>query len=404
MDETEAGMVPLWGHGPGRGGGLAGAAECPGLGPGPDRARRSGPLAAGREGALRGPLVRGSLSGARWCVDLCPEPGEADLRRYREAGWDLQARSGPLAILKARTVADPEPVRSDLRWTGRDRFRRTVWPPLRTELETALALLFLLAALWLMARQGRRPPVGPADLLCRTSPLWLSLSFLCLAAGLLWSGAAGLSWWRREREGRAWRSTALSRWSARCRGILPGLERLFAALYVLFRLWELSMGVLGCHTTDPFRRAALRDRPVVMAEDLGLDGRTVSQADLSPVWALMVRGERYQETVRQDGGYQFLTCERYVCGTEGYAGRLARALADQCGTGDYEGLGTLDFQPAELGFDESWTARDGAFLLLRQGRTTALVGSYSTEGPGPDLTETERLRRVAERLEMEVEG
>ena len=147
-------------------------------------------------------------------------------------------------------------------------------------------------------------------------------------------------------------------------------------------------------------RGALRERPLVMAEEVGLNPDTVIYLSWEPVWSLQVQGGRYVEQTAPEGGYQFVYCQRYTCLSEGYAARLCRALREESGAYNYEGYGLLDFQPVELGLDESWSARDGSFLLLRQGRTVALTGVHVMGGGAPDLTEPETLAVIADRLDL----
>ena len=106
------------------------------------------------------------------------------------------------------------------------------------------------------------------------------------------------------------------------------------------------------------------------------------------------------EQMQAEGGYQYVYCQRYTCMSEGYAALLVRAIRAESGTYNYEGYGLLDFQRADLGFDGSWTAREGSFLLVRQGRTVALVGVHVMGGGAPDLTEPETLAILRDRLEL----
>ena len=87
--------------------------------------------------------------------------------------------------------------------------------------------------------------------------------------------------------------------------------------------------------------------------------------------------------------------------SDGYASLLVRAIRWESGRSGYEAYGLLDYVPVELGLDESWSARDSSFLLLREGRTVALVGAHILDGGAPDLTGERMWNAVLERLDLE---
>ena len=86
--------------------------------------------------------------------------------------------------------------------------------------------------------------------------------------------------------------------------------------------------------------------------------------------------------------------------SDGYAALLARAIRWESGHSGYKTYGILDFEPVELGLDESWSARDGSFLLLREGCTVVLAGAHFLGGGAPDLTEGSTWNAVLERLDL----
>ena len=335
----------------------------------------------------------------RYGVDLVePRPAaeEAYLRRCAEAGWNPILQVGNLAVLSARPVARPAPLRSGRKMDPRTYWRLAVRPALWGSAVLLFLLLALTAAFALMSWKG--VPARWSDLLCSTALFLAALGLLTALAGELYTLPAALGHWRRWKEGKAVRSRAAA---ARVRGALPRLSGLLMVLYVGFFLFETLLPLAGYsgHAVAA-HRGALRERPLVMAEEVGLNPDTVTYLSWEPVWSLQVQGGRYVEQTAPEGGYQFVYCQRYTCLSEGYAARLCRALREESGAYNYEGYGLLDFQPVELGLDESWSARDGSFLLLRQGRTVALTGVHVMGGGAPDLTEPETLAVIADRLDL----
>ena len=75
---------------------------------------------------------------------------------------------------------------------------------------------------------------------------------------------------------------------------------------------------------------------------------------------------------------------------------MAEARRSETARGKFH-WGELDwYQTPGLGFDQCWVAGGGAYLLLRQGKTVALVGCT-----GLDLTSPDNLGMLRTRLELE---
>ena len=345
----------------------------------------------------------------RYCVDLHRKPDEyaLDMEDYyqlcADAGWEYVAQSSGMAIFASSPVARPVPLQTDRKMEERTYWKRAIRPAILGHL-LLLGLLAALAALWgWLQWRGVGRAVKPSEILCSTACLFGALGVLCCVIGLLWSIPAGLLHWRRwkravERE----EPVASSPFWSRFRGGVGWLGWLLMELCVIFQLVELFIPFLGYSGYDvAAHRPELRERPLAMAEEMGVDPNAVTYIREEPVWSLLVQGLRYHEDAREEEGYQFLSCDRYTCVSDGYASLLVRAIRWESGRSGYEAYGLLDFVPVELGLDESWSARDGSFLLLREGRTVALVGAHILDGGAPDLTGERMWNAALERLDLE---
>ena len=340
----------------------------------------------------------------RYCVDLHRKPDEYaldmedDYQLCADAGWEYVAQSGGMAIFASSPVARPVPLQTDRKMEERTYWKRAIRPAILGHL-LLLGLLAALAALWgWLQWRGVGRAVKPSEILCSTACLLGALGVLCGVIGLLWSIPAGLLHWRRwQREELV---TSSPFWS-RIRGGVGWLGWLFLELLLVFQIVELFipfLGYSGCNVAA--HRPELRERPLAMAEEMGVDPNAVTYIREEPVWSALVQGSWYDEEARQEGGYQFLSCDRYACVSDGYAALLARAIRWESGHSGYKTYGILDFEPVELGLDESWSARDGSFLLLREGCTVVLAGAHFLGGGAPDLTEGSTWNAVLERLDL----
>ena len=323
--------------------------------------------------------------------------GEAYRSRCADGGWDPVAQAGNLVILASRPVAQPAHLRTEAGMEARSDWRLAVRPALWSGVSVLLVLLALLVGFGLM--NGHSAPVRWSGLLCSTALLLAVLGLLAGLAGSIWNLPAALLRWRHWKGGKTAPKSGPS--FARVRGALRRLGWLCTALFFVFSLFEAFLPLAGYSgRAVSAHRGALRERPLVMAEEVGLDPAAVTYLSWEPVWSLQARGGRYMEQMQAEGGYQYVYCQRYTCMSEGYAALLVRAIRAESGTYNYEGYGLLDFQRADLGFVGSWTAREGSFLLVRQGRTVALVGVHVMGGGAPDLTEPETLAILRDRLEL----
>ena len=265
-------------------------------------------------------------------------------------------------------------------------------------------LLAIAAAVVLMGYRYREYLAALTPLLCSTSFLcWILGTVFCLL-GLLWAIPAGILHWRRwkravEEDAPVPASHPVS---ARLLGHVQRLGGLMVRLYLLFCVVEafapLVVGYSGFDIAE--RRPAYRDHPLVMAEDVGLDDTKVGYLSDEPVFSPLVQGEKYMEEVATENGVDVVWCERYTCLTEWYAKVVTHGLLGDTARINDRGCGIMNFRPERLGTDGGWSAREGSFLLLREGRTVALVGVQCLGGDSPDLTEPEQLQTILERLEL----
>ncbi len=172
------------------------------------------------------------------------------------------------------------------------------------------------------------------------------------------------------------------------------LRRRTAILPALLVLASVIVGLLFPNMEGSSTSAvSLADWPVLQAADLDESWGSLSYIAYNRSASLLVSAYDYQE-FREGGQVQ---CQVYRCITEGTARYLLAQLGQR--DGDSVTLSTLSGEvslawngvsfsavslaPCELDFDESWlwTGDSGSLLLLRQGRTVAVISG------GADWTE-----------------
>ena len=207
----------------------------------------------------------------------------------------------------------------------------------------------------------------------------------------------GCAWKRAAEAGGA--APRLSETWARVRGGVDELGRLLMGLYFLCALLELALPLLGYSGYD----VAARQRSCGSPGHGGRSGCGPRRSGLScgraglfsvgPGTALL--GER-------PGGGRISECllralylyERGLCFL------LVRAICWENSRDNYTGYGLLEFIPAELGTDEAWSARDGAFSSSAGGADSGPGGEscHGRQRAGPDCPE--HLVDILDRLEM----
>lgn len=343
-------------------------------------------------------------SGPRHFVDLDirqfmdEEPDQDYLQLCADAGWEhIQTLRGML-LFRAAEGQDPTPIQSDggIEW---ERF----WGKYARKnlITTTLVLLAAAALVWLCQKLSPGPGRSAAAFVTSNSAL---VYLFALAVGLLsiLFSLVGIPLYllrcrrsgQMETPGRVWA------W------VQDAPFRLFRPLYILAALLailELSGAVgtpvdLGWSPITGEYTATVetcRQYPVVMASDLGLrdseDSRYLEghRSPLAEFWD-------YSELTDGDtpeAPLHILTTERYDCAGEWLARRVFDLRSWETRSGAFL-WGELEWEPSPgLGFEESYTCREGEYLLLRQDNVVALVGCR-----GLDLTTPERLAVIRTRL------
>lgn len=324
------------------------------------------------------------------------EPDQDYLQLCADAGWEhIQTLRGML-FFRGAEGRDPAPIQSDggIEW---ERFWRRY--ARRNLIATLLVLLGSAALVWFVL--GLTPGAGRSvtELVASNSSLVYLLSLgMGLVSILLSFVGVPLYLLRCRRSGRVETPGRVWAW------VQDSPFRLFKPLYVLAALVAFLeiFGVVGTTvdldlsdypqnyaiTTDP-----CREYPVVTASDLGLpnDGRYL-HGHRSPLAEFLDYSEVTSGDRPETPPY-ILTTERYECAGEWLARRVFDLRAWETRGGAFL-WGELEWEEAPgLGFEESYTCREGEYLLLRQDNVVALVGCR-----GLDLTTPERLAVVRERL------
>lgn len=313
-----------------------------------------------------------------------------------DAGWELVQNLRGMFLFRAKPGADPAPVQTDdgIEW---ERFWKKY--VLRGNLVGVTVIAVAFALIRLFYTLGGRKSI--AMLPASNGMLLLGAVLALMVVSLLWSaGHTAVYYFQCRRAGRivtpGRRSTA----------VRADLTSLLLPLLLAGHLVVLleSFGVLGVSAelrTDEFHSEntatveACRPYPVVMGDDLGLDSETALSRYLNVHRSVLMAYLDYSELIPDGpGGLAILSGERYECVSE----PLARWVLGQRKRETEEGAflwGELPWEAAGLpGFDESYVCRDNGYLLLREGKTVALVGCSQ----GADLTSAAVQDMLWERL------
>lgn len=326
------------------------------------------------------------------------EPDQDYLQLCADAGWEyLQSLRGML-FFRSAEGADPVPIQSDggIEW---ERFWRKY--ARRNLIATLLVLLGSAALVWLVL--GLTPGAGRSvtELIASNSALvYLSSIGLGLLSILFSLVGVPLYLLRCRRSGRVETPGRVWVW------VTDAPFRVFKLLYVLAALLAfleifgvvgttVDLGLSGYNHEATATVEACREWPVVMAADLGLrDSEDSRHLDghRSPLMEFLSYSELTDGDTPEAPLY-ILTTERYGCAGEWLARRVFDLRAWETRGGAFL-WGELEWEPAPgLGFEESYTCREGEYLLLRQDNIVALVGCR-----GLDLTTPERLAVIRTRL------
>ncbi len=327
--------------------------------------------------------------------DRDQEPEQDYLQLCADAGWEITALVRGMLVFRSKPGARPVPLQTDEAFET-DRFWKKY---VRKKGLTLLVVLLLLAAfcLLLFSLPNRTPTVS--TLLCINAALFLPPVLALCAVYLLWSlfSTAG-AYIRSRRLGRLPRRGRPGAW-------LMGVLELILTL-LLVGGWCLSwaegfglgktVDVAWSSFSQEYTAAPelCQSYRVVTAADLGLEPSADSRY-LDGRCSLLVDRLDYSEIADgAAGAVHILTTERYDCASEALARRMFALRRTETAEGRFT-WGALDWgeTASAWGFDQVCTARDGSYLLLREGRTVALIGAA-----GFDLTEPEHLETIRQRV------
>ncbi len=311
-------------------------------------------------------LRRTERTDLRYCVDISGGKKDQDYRNFlNQAGWGWEGTVRGMDIFSSLPGADPVPIQTDA-GLERQRFGRCYfWSTWFWGLVATLLVMALIVRFYYL--------ISPTDLplffLSMLSSWWDLLRLILLPVflvSILWElTALPLYYFWSRREGLP---DPDPRWAWR-RGVAEFTVSMLIKLIILLNL-ILSFFPDSEYTYTQSEREGLRDQPVIMAEEVGLDYARYAMDSVHTGTPLVNRWE-YLELVDCDSTWSlFLYTRRYHCLWEGLAVRAARALMED-----------EPFTPVELGFDESWIflpdpPDDYSILVLREGNTAVRL-----EGP-----------------------
>ena len=323
------------------------------------------------------------------------EPDQDYLQLCADAGWEhIQTLRGML-LFRAAPGLQPAPIQSDagIEW---ERFWRKY--ARKNLISSLVALLVAVGLLALVFGLTPGPGRSMVTAVSSNSALLYLLAFAVGAVSILFDFVSvPLYLLRCRSSGQVETPGRVRVW------IQDTLFRLYKPFYLIaacVALLEIFNGVgttvdLKWYSERTATTEACREYPVVMGTDLGLTFEENDSRWLEGHRSLLVEYLEYREITgsSQDGTHHILTTERYACANES----LARWVMEQRRRETENGAflwGELPWEATPgLGFEESYTCRDGSYLLIRQNNVVALVGCS-----GFNLTMPEHLAVVRTRL------
>lgn len=330
------------------------------------------------------------------------EPDPDYLQLCSDSGWELVQTLRGMLLFRAKEGMEPVPIQTDggMEW---DRFRR------KSVKSMAVAAIFFLGLMlwcWLIfSLTGGRYTVGRSLLGLPISNAMMleTVCFAVMLAVLVWQGAATVCYFRRCQRAGTMVTPSVRMCQARGAVTYVGVALFLVGWLALLLEGFGLLGVTVELRTDIMREEntataeACRPYPVVMACDLGLDDREekVSSRYLNGRRSVLMDSLDYSELLNgPEGETYIITCQRYACRWEWLARWCAGQKREETRQGAFL-WGELHWEEAALpGFDESYSCRDNGYLLLRAGKTVALVGCSQ----GVDLTAAEIQAMLWDRL------
>lgn len=323
-------------------------------------------------------------------LDGGPDPNYLQL--CRDAGWELVKRAKGMLLFRSLPGRRPAPIQTD-EGIEADRFWKKYVLKNFLWLSIALFIFVPLCVILLSTPGGARI----SQHLCSNAILLL-LSWLVLAAAyLVWSFCFTMDGYIRFRRlGQLPRRGRPGAWQMGVLGFVMSL------LIVGWWCLDMAEGFGFGKTLDAAWNIRentatpelCQSYPVITAADLGLEYSEDSRY-LDGRRSLLADFLDYSEIADgQAGATHILTTERYDCAGETLARWMFAIRREETANGQFA-WGRLDWSEttADRDFDQVCTARDGAYLLLREGSTVVLVGAT-----GFDLTEPEYLETIRQRV------
>lgn len=334
----------------------------------------------------------------RYAVTLDPSRGDgaredAYLQLMEDGGWKRVEQKPGLFIFASIPGARPAPLRTDPELERRQLFRHV-----RRGWIASIVVLAVLAALLLLAAfltDGEYMPLISYETVLKDERVVALLAAPLLAAALVWETVVLLRLWRAGKR------------TAEGGGELPALRgprarKLLLLLVSVLLLASAVMGIVQSARQESVRFTdgeaavvqAAETSPVLRGGDLGQgDGKPLS---LRKEPGLLVDRITYSEV---ESGRTMIT-DRFDCRTAAlarwFAGDMVRAEV-QVGIAGYDRLDGPVLEPADLGFDQSWTCAGEGWsqVLIQDGNVVAVVN-------GPiDLTDPTLPDILRDRLRLE---
>ncbi len=326
-------------------------------------------------------------------LDIRPAIEDSDpdyLQLCSDAGWEQVQRDRGMILFRSQPGAHPVPIQTD---PGMEQERFWKKYMLKQLLVAVIALLVSGAVLLLLPSSG----MAWSNILISNAGLLYFLFLALIALYALWSGFACLAYFFQCRNmgGMA----IPGRHAARARA---GMDLTLSILLICVGILSLGerTGLVG-QTVDlawyPYSEEytatveLCQEYPILTGTDLSLTVSDTHGRFLNGHRSVLAEGLDYSEVT----GNCILTTQRYRCVTPFLARWTLASLRHNTANGGFHPRLAWVEAPG-LGFDESWSAKDGSYLLLRQGNVTVLVGATDL-----DLTSPHYLALVRSRLGLE---
>lgn len=326
-------------------------------------------------------------------LDDGPDPDYLQL--CEDAGWELLKNTRGMLLFRSLLGRHPAPIQTD-EGIEADRF----WKKhvLKNFLWLLISLLiFVPLCVILLSMPGGGAKIS--ELLCSNSILLLLLWIVFAAVYLVWSFCSTVGGYIRFRRlGQLSQRGRLGAWQMGILAFVMGL--LIVGWWCLDMAEGFGLGktvdVAWSTYSEEYTATPelCQSYPAITAADLGLESSKDSRY-LDGRRSLLVDFLDYSEIADGEAGAtHILTTERYDCASETLARWMFATRRDETANGQFL-WGELDWGEvtSDWDFDQVCTARDGAYLLLREDNIVVLIGATNF-----DLTEPEYLDTICQRV------